>query len=225
MAKFAKHEALILAPLLLFVCAQTPAMEHATAIELRAERDMGGFVERQVLVFGEDRVRFSRNSNFMCFPAAKVALGRFAADYDDAKKSAREQLGRVLATFEPENPEPTRAEPASNASLQPAQPRLWGLRLTLGAREVAIDSSAGLLVKRLLEEACDETAWKPEKAARVSLDQAQLELEEADDKGVFKRGADVPVLKACLYKDGGVLDCVVKGYGRAFLQQQDDSGL
>lgn len=184
-------------------------------IVLRAEREIGGFVEQQALVFEGERVVFSRNSNFMCMPSWSVKLGVFTNGYDDNYKTALEQMRGIVARLR---------QPASTQKIiRYGSPH--SLKLYIGSTELDPESTNARTVKRLLEAACDEVSWKADRAAEVLLDgrkeQGILKIQRMPSSDGQSQKAE-PAAKVCKAKDGGILECTVPGFGKAFLQSRED---
>lgn len=180
---------------------------------LRAERDLSGFKVQQALIFEKGKVVLSRNSNFMCMPSHEVKLGVFEAEYDEAKSVARETVEQISARL---------AQGAvAKASFSGHSPH--ELRLFIGEVELSKDSSEARSMKRLLESACDDLAWRAEHVALIELAGASkpdllnvTEIGSKNDGGKPARRS-IAAQKSCTLKDGDVWECAVKGYGKAYL--------
>ncbi|MBI3543456.1 MAG: hypothetical protein HY075_09315 [Deltaproteobacteria bacterium] len=173
-------------------------------VVVRGERDLSGFKAQQAIVFEEDRVVYSRNSNFLCEPEAQVVLGVFAAKYDRPARGERKLLEQVVARLGGDRP-------------RGGSPH--ELKLYLNQTEVTADKPNDATVRRLLGQSCAQLSGqglKAERAVRVSLDDpaspVKLRVEGLDGKS---RG-DVAIAEACR-RQGTAWECDVAGFGKAFL--------
>lgn len=175
---------------------------------LRAERDVDGFFSQQAVVFEADRVTIARNSNFLCEPSSTAWLGVFHAPYDARLRAARAQAEQAAARIAPKK-----------AAVEPESPH--SLRLYLGEKEVTRDEPFDRTVQRLVESECAKRPARAEKAVSVALRATNkmtvLEITELAGAAKGRVSQVIAAKSACRPQASKVLECVVKGYGTAFL--------
>ncbi|MBI3544000.1 MAG: hypothetical protein HY075_12075, partial [Deltaproteobacteria bacterium] len=124
---------------LTFVVAATglAATKHSKIV-LSAERDIHGFQAQQALVYGEDSLTFSRNSNFLCAPSDEVLLGVFHAPYEGERETERKYVEEIAARL-----------PAGPASAAPAR-NPHGVKYFIGPRELVGRDANARTVERIV---------------------------------------------------------------------------
>ena len=179
-------------------------------IVVSAERDNYGSHEQQALVFREDKVEVSRNSNFVCAPAARVRLGEFTAPYDPALKAARDQATQMFLRLNQATPD----APGGHAP--------HGQHLFIGVREVTASKAYAFPTRKILEVPCKAEAFQPGDAVEISLEgEAGLRITQLG--GSHKGQSTEQSLESARctrhgkFNGAPVFECRVAGYGTALL--------
>jgi hypothetical protein len=197
---------------LLAVALAQAAPAGAGPLVLRAEQDVGGSLSQQAVVFGEDDVTVTRNSNFLCEPGANARLGVFKArHYDERFESLRRQAEQVAGRLKP--------KPGESGVAQHESPHR--LRLYVGKAEVTGERPAEGTVTRIIEDSCADNELRAEHAVQLTL-RAENGRELLQTKTLGGKNAGrtttVAASKACQKREGGVWECSIRGYGKAFLK-------
>jgi hypothetical protein len=179
-------------------------------IVLSAERDNYGQGEQQALVFHEDHVVFSRNSNFLCGPSEHVRLGAFSAAYDADWKAARQQAEQMFVRLNQSVPD----EPAKRA---PHAPRLF-----VGVRDVTGSKAYAMTTRELLRESCDGKSLSADNAVEVSINKDKRVLItrlSGSDKGeTTEQTLEASSCKLEGRQDNSqVYSCRIKDFGTALI--------
>lgn len=200
---------------LLLLCllghASTAVAESRTV--LRAEMDYYGEKIQQGLVYSDDEVLLSRNTNHFCGGENPARVGTFVASYDARLKANAAVVEQI-----------------SLRAAKIGKDRLSGgsheLRLYVGPVELTRDPTYGRVVERLVREACDYKIWEPVKAAEISFKPAtgaknskpSLVVRELKGKRVLSTYELGPEKSGCQH-EGKRWRCTVAEWGTLFFDR------
>jgi hypothetical protein len=176
-------------------------------VVLRAEQDVYGFYAQQAVAFEQDKVVFSRNSNFLCEPSRKVLLGVMSLAYSPGLRANARLLDQIALRLH--------GAPDEDGPHQ--------LSYYLGKNRLFENDPYLATVKRQVLELCDAEGIETEKAASVELGKDKagrlvLTVEKLRQGKITETVSTPAGEDDCSDAGGGVWKCRVPGYGLAFLR-------